>query len=286
MNNFLIIIFCIGAVFLLWYIRKHFKVPMFGSLCVTTGGLKSGKSTYSLALARKTYKRNLRVVKVRNAVKCWLNKWFKRNFEMEEEPLFYSTIPVAFPHVRLTLDLILRKKRFAYKSVVWIDEATLLADSQLYKDIVLNSALLEFCKLFGHETKGGVCFFTSHCISELHIAMRRVSSEYFYVHSLFKWLPFFLVATVREERYTEDGSTVNVYDDDVPEKLRRVLIPKKTWKLFDCYCYSILTDDLSIENKVVDKVSLKCDKVVSFSPYHAFEKKTNKECDLNEKENS
>ena len=188
-------------------------------------------------------------------------------------PLFYSTIPVAFPHVRLSLELIERKERFAYKSVVWIDEATLLADSQLYKDAELNAQLLEFCKLFGHETKGGCLFFTSHCLTELHIAMRRASSEYFYVHSLIKWLPFFLIATVREERYSEDGTSVNVYDHDVEDHLKRVIIPKKVWNYFDCYCYSILTDHLPVAKNVVNPTDLKADYVVSFSPLHRYEKK-------------
>lgn len=269
------------GIFVWFYVRKHFKVPKFGSLCVTTGGLKTGKSTFSLHLAYKTYKRNLRSVKIRN----FFHKLFKQ--PLEELPLFYSTIPVGFPHVRLTLDLIMRKTRFAYKSVVWIDEATLLADSQLYKDQEMNAQLLEFCKLFGHETKGGCLFFTSHCLTELHIAMRRASSEYFYVHSLFKWLPFFMVATVREERYSEDGTSVNVYENDVEEHLKRVIVPKSIWKKFDCYCYSVLTDHLPIEKTIVDeKKNLKADYVVSFSPYHRYEKKKIEEFKENEKKNS
>lgn len=261
------ILILVGLFFLYLYIRKNFKLPKFGSLCVTTGGLKTGKSTYSLYLAKRTYKRNLRSVKIRN----FFLKLFKK--PLEELPLFYSTIPVAFPHVRLTLDLIMRKTRFAYRSVVWIDEATLLADSQLYKDTEINAQLLEFCKLFGHETKGGCLFFTSHCIGELHVAMRRCSSEYFYVHSMFKWIPFFLVATVREERYTEDGTTLNTYESDVEESLKKVLIPKRIWKDFDCYCYSIMTDDLPVESNVIEVDSLKADYIVSFSPFHRFEKK-------------
>ena len=60
------VILLVAVVFIGLYIRKHFKVPAFGSLCVTTGGLKTGKSTFSLYLAIKTYKRNLRIVKIRN----------------------------------------------------------------------------------------------------------------------------------------------------------------------------------------------------------------------------
>lgn len=279
--------FIILAILAFLFLKVKFKVPKFGSLCVTTGGLKTGKSTFSLHLAKKTYHRNVRSVKFAN----FFRKLFGR--ELLEIPLFYSTIPVAFPHVRITLDLLERKERFAYKSVVWIDEATLLADSQLYKDAELNAKLLEFCKLFGHETKGGCLFFTSHCLSELHIAMRRASSEYFYVHSMIKWIPFFLLATVREERYSEDGSTVNVYDDDVECTLRKVLIRKKVWKYFDCYCYSVLTDHLPVNDKVEEVESLKADYVVSFSPLHRYEKKDiifNENIDkgvcLNEKKNN
>lgn len=263
----------IGAV----YIKKHFKTPKYGSLCVTTGGLKTGKSTFSLHLAKHTYKRNLRGVKIRNWFRKVWNKLFKKEVDLEEEPLFYTTIPVSFPHVRLTLELIMRKTRFRYKSVVWIDEATLLADSQLWRSEELNAKLLEFCKLFGHETKGGCVFFTSHCIGELHASMRRASSEYFYVHSLFKWLPFFMIATIREERYSEDGTAVNVYDGDVEDSLRRVIIPKKVWKYFDCYCYSIMTDDLPVDDNVITDVpTLKCDNVVSFNPLHRWMVKTDK----------
>ena len=263
-----IFILLVIGIILFVIFKKHFKVPKFGSLCVTTGGLKTGKSTFSLHLAKQTYKRNLRSVKIEN----FFRKLFSK--PLVEEPLFYTTIPVNFPHVRLTLELIERKKRFAYKSVVWIDEATLLADSQLYKDANLNAQLLEFCKLFGHETKGGCLFFTSHCLTELHIAMRRASSEYFYVHSMLKWIPFFLIATIREERYSEDGTSVNVYNEDVENCLRRVIVPKKIWKDFDCYCYSVLTDHLPVENTIIDKVdTLKADYVVSFNPLHRYEKK-------------
>ena len=51
---------------------------------------------------------------------------------------------------------------------------------------------------------------------------------------------------------------------DVENKLRRVIVPKSTWKKFDCYCYSSLTDDLPVENKVVEASDLKARKILSF----------------------
>ena len=264
--------------FVIWFIiRKNFKTPSFGSMCVVTGGLKCGKSTFSLYLAYRTYKKNLFAVKIAN----FFNRLFHR--EELELPLFYSTIPVSFPHVRITEDLLMRKTRFAYKSVVWIDEASLLADSSLYKDLILNAKLLEFCKLFGHETKGGCLFLVTHDVSELHISMRRVCSQTFNVVNTFKWLPFLLLVTVREERYSESGQTINNYDSDLEESIKKVIVLKNVWKKFDCYCYSSMTDDLPVEGRIIkDLPNLKTDYVESFHPLHRF-KKEKKEVDNNEK---
>lgn len=254
--------------FVIWFIvRKKFKTPTFGAMAVVTGGLKRGKSTFSIYLAKRTYDKNLRTVKFMNFFRKLFNK------DLLELPLFYSTIPVKFPHVRLTKDLIMRKKRFAYKSVVWIDEASLLADSSLYRDGELNAKLLEFCKLFGHETKGGCLFLVTHDVSELHHSMRRVCSQTFNVMNTFTWIPFFLLVTVREERYSESGQTINSYNEDIDDSVKKVIVLKKVWQYFDCYCYSSMTDDLPIEGRIIeDPETLKTDYVVSFSPLHEFKK--------------
>ena len=97
------------------------------------------------------------------------------------------------------------------------------------------------------------------------------------MHSTLKWLPFFLVVTVREERYSEDGLAINTYGEDVEDSLKRVIVSKKVWKLFDCYCYSILTDNLPVADTVISEVpDLKARKIVSFNPRHAIEVKEKK----------
>ncbi len=233
----MIIIIAILAViaFMVW--RKYFKLINTGSMVCVTGGVKSGKSTFSFYIAYKKYKRNLRAVRIRN--------FFLRLFRkpLDEEPKFYTVIPVSVPHVLLTDELLVRAKRFAYRSVIWIDEASLFADSQSYKNAYVNRQLNLFNKLIAHETKGGCIVYNTQSIGDLHYSIRRCLSEIYYVHDTFKYLPFFLVSTVREERYAED-SAVNVYESDVEDTLKRVLIPKSVWKKFDCYCYSALTDDL------------------------------------------
>lgn len=249
-----------------FYISKHYKMPKIGAMTCVTGGVKSGKSTFSFALAYKAYKRNVRGVKIRN----FFRTLFRVDFQ-EEIPLFYTTIPVACEHVLLTKDLLMRKERFAYKSVIWIDEASLLADSQYCKDLEINDNLMFFNKLIAHETKGGLVVYNTQSVADLHYSVKRCLSEVFYVHDTFKWLPFFLVCTVREERYSEDLSVQSTYQDDLEETLKRVIIPKKVWKMFDCYCYSKLTDKLAVNTNVTKAEDLKAKKLLSFNPRHELE---------------
>lgn len=262
----LYILLAVVVILIYIYIRKNFKIPKTGSMVCVTGGVKSGKSTFSFAVAHSQYRKNLRSVKFRNAM-CKLFR--KDNFE--ELPLFYTTVPVAVPHVLLTEDLLLRNERFAYKSVIWVDEASLLADSMSYKDLDINERLMLFNKLIAHETRGGCIVYNSQAVGDLHYSIKRCLSETFYVHSTFKWLPFLLVVTVREERYSEDGTTVNAYTDDLEVNLKRVIIRKSTWKKFDCYCYSSMTDNLPVNGAVVTAADLKAQYLTSFNPRHSGE---------------
>ena len=243
---------------------------------LVTGAVKSGKSTLSFYLAYRQYKRNLRSVKIRNVIAKIFGK------PQTELPLFYTTIPVAVPHVLLTRELMLREERFAYKSVIWVDEASLFADSQCYKDVDINDKLLMFNKLIAHETKGGSIVYNTQSIGDLHYSIKRCLSEVVYVYDTCKWLPFLLICTVREERFSEDNVAVNTYDDDVATSMKRVIVPKSVWKKFDCYCYSNLTDDLPVNRNEKQADSLKAEKVISINPRHCIEK----EYDENEKENN
>ena len=269
----LIIIAVAVGVYCIW--SKFFKTPKMNNMVLITGGVKSGKSTFSFHVAWSKFKQNRRAVRFRN----FLSKMFGK--PLMEEPLFYTTIPVAVPHVLLTRELLMREHRFAYKSVIWVDEASILCDSMSYKDLDVNDRLLLFNKLIAHETKGGTIVYNTQSIADLHYAVKRCVNEVFYVHDTFKWLPFLLVCTVREERYSEDGTAVSTYDDDIEKTVRRVIIPKSVWKKFDCYAYSSMTDGLHVEDNVVSATSLKAKGILSFNERH---NKTIDEVNENEKE--
>lgn len=266
-----IILFLILVFVLYYFINKFilskFKLPKFGAITVFTGGVKKGKTAISLYCALSQYKRNLRRWKVRTFFTRILNFFFKNKYQYEEKPLFYSNIPLRnMEYCALTTNHLLRKYRFNYKSVVFLDEASLVADSMLIKDKTVNTELLLFCKLFGHSTKGGNLFINSHCISDLHYAIKRCTSDYFYIHNLSNWL-LFNVAKCREERFSEDGTDLNVYDEDIEKSLVSIIMFRNIFKKYDCYCYSEFTDNLPRLNNLRYKTkydSLKTTDIPSF----------------------
>ena len=257
----------------LWFVRRFlgkFKVPKVGSIALITGGVKTGKSTLAVATVLSEYKARHRSWKIRK----FFAKLFKKN--IPEEPLIYSNVPLKVPYVELSQDLIFRKKRFRYGSVIYVNEASLVADSQLIKDMELNERLMFFNKLIGHETKGGVLVYDTQCVADNHYAVKRALSNYIYIHHLTKWIPFVLVAHVREFTYSDDNtSVVNNVAEDSENTLRKVIFWKSTWKKFDCYSWSILTDNLPVEAKIIDGRTLpdlKVRKLISFRDYRTLPK--------------
>lgn len=251
----------IFAIFLYFKFVKHLKI---GCICLVTGGVKTGKSTLSVATALREY---------RIALFNWrIKKIFCKIFhkQVPEMPLFYSNVPIEVKNfVPLQLKHLLREKRFNYKSIVYIQEASLLCDSQLIKDKDLNNKLMLFFKLFGHETHGGKLIIDTQSICDTHYSLKRSLSNYIYIHHI-KKIPFFIVCYVRELMHSEDNSTVNVVTKDVEEDLKRIIISKRVWKKFDCYSLSSFTDFLDKDGKTVKINKLKVNEMVSFRPEFNF----------------
>ena len=275
-------------IFFTFYFLVGKKIKSLDFPCVTifTGGVKCGKTTLAVRTAIKKY----RLIHL----KWWIKtKIFRKD---KEEPLLYSNIPLSVPHVRLTQELLLRQKRFNYGSVVLCSEASLVADSQYFRDKDFNDTLTLFNKLFGHETGGirnksmgtGYLIYDSQNLNDLHYSIKRVSSTYYFIQKCIKWIPFILVFNVREMTYVDD-TTINVYNEDSEDTMKKVIILKKWWKKFDSCCYSILTDNKSIENKIIKVDNLKTTNIVGFRNWHGLERKieeNEKEINNNFKENN
>lgn len=270
-------IILIATVLAIFLISKILKIPKFGNMVLITGGVKTGKSTMSVWLAVRQYWRQLRKYWIYNNI---LYRLFHRipfgpfkRMKLREKPLFYSNIPIAIKnYVPLTLALIERRERFRYGSVIYVCESSLVADSQTIKNQLINEEMLLLNKLIAHETKGGYIFYDTQSIMDNHYAVKRCLSTYFYIHHMRK-IPFFCLAWVRELKFSEDNTAVNTFETDVEDTLKLVIIPKKVWKLFDCYCYSVLTDHLPVVDQTVQVHKFgdkKARKIISFRKYQSI----------------
>ena len=241
--------------FVLYFIfRKNFKVLKVPSVCLITGGVKTGKSLLSVHLSIKDYRARHR--------KWWiLTKVFHKKIE---EPLYYTNVAISFgnlkrklkgkPHrldkniVQITLDHMMRINRFNYKSVIYIQESSLMADSMDFNNADRNVELSLFNKLIAHELRGGALYYDTQSPLDNHYSMKRVASTYFFIQKNMNFLLFHILY-VREMINTENG--VNNFTDDVDTSTRKVLIPFWYHHKYDRYEFSYLTDDLELKNDVV-----------------------------------
>lgn len=231
--------------------RKNFKILKVPSVCLITGGVKCGKSLLSVQLSTKDYKSRHR--------KWWvLTKIFKKNIE---EPLYYTNVCISFgsirrkkPHrldkniVQIKLNHMMREVRFNYKSVIYIQESSLMADNMDFNNMDRNVELSLFNKLIAHESRGGALYYDTQSVLDNHYSMKRVCSTYFFIQKNLNLLLFHILY-VREMINTENG--VNNFTDDVDTTTRKVLIPFWYHHKYDRYEFSYLTDDLGKDNTEV-----------------------------------
>lgn len=266
------------AVVLLCFLLIKYKIPRVGNMVLITGGIKTGKSMLSVRLAVKLYRQQLFKWYVHNGLQ-YLKRKSKRKYK--EKPLLYSNIPLKTKYVPLTNDLLSRKERFTYGSICYICESSLVADSMSYKDDELNERLLLFNKLFAHETHGGTVIYDTQSISDNHYACKRCLSTYLHIHHTIKIPLFpFVIMYLREMYYSDDGNVTNTQDSDVEDDLKITLVPKATWKLYDRYCYSVLTDNLPIDSGEIDNKNckdLKARRIISFKKFKTIKGENNNE---------
>lgn len=281
MKEFLFVAAIILLVLVLYFAyRKNFKILKVPSVCLITGGIKTGKSLLSVNLTTKAFKSAHR-------------KWWFITYVMKkeiEEPLYYTNVEVTFgnrkrakrlgakykPHkldrciVQLTLDQLLRLERFNYGSIIYIQEASLLADNMDFNNKIRNVDLSLFCKLIAHETMGGKMYVDTQSILDVHYAFKRVASTYLFIQ---KNINFFLfhILYVREMVNTENG--VNNFTDDVDTTTRKVLIPFWYHNKYNRYEYSYLTDELDSSKKQF----VKRNGVISFNPLYVERSHKHKE---------
>ena len=243
------------VVFLLWFFIfkvKHLKTP---DVYMVDGGVKTGKSLVTVMLAVKQYRKNIVKITIFNFFRKIINKFRKIKKAPLDMPMLYSNMPLyKVKYNKLTLDVLMWKVRIPNKSVVLIDEATLLADSMTgmltkkedrAKFDEINETLTLFIKTFGHQTHGGSLFYNSQQVIDLHFAFKRCTSCYLFIAKNKKY-PFFCLLDVRELIHDEGNDVVNTIQQDIDLDNRPLFVSKRWYKYYDRFYLDVLTKNLPL----------------------------------------
>lgn len=236
--------------FIIWMKRLRY-----GNLTLVTGGVKTGKTQLTVCLAVKTYRKQL--AKWRR--KC--RKARRRYEPMPEKPLLYSNMPIGRKgdsYAPLTIDLVTCKERFRYGSVIYYNEASLIAGSKDIKDEELNDHLLKFFKLIAHYTMGGYLFLDTQSPQDVHYTIKRSLSTYYDIWRRIT-LPLVSLLWIRENKLVDGENTVAIDtqidpQDSIADGGKRQyfrFVRNKWWQYYDQYAYSCQVADLPVaENEV------------------------------------
>lgn len=253
------IIFIILLV-ILWFIFRKSKNFFDETLVQVLGASGVGKTSTCVYKAKKYCNFANRLYSRR--------KWFYDKFKKGkypkyfEQPLLYSTQPIydnikkgkLYKYYRpLTLDIIYRRKRPNYRSILFEGESSLIANSLDYKDIILSQQLSLHLKLLRQELRGSYrsIFGRSYpnMITETqskndnHFSYDRSITNVLYLCKS-KTIPFFKIVWCRDLLLVD--SVENNFEDDVKEdkSIRWFLVPKRVFKWYDSFAYACLTDNL------------------------------------------
>lgn len=266
---------------LIYLYYKHSKKFKFDSVVMVNGAVGSGKTSTTLSFALKSHKFAHQIWWRRKHI--W-SKIFKK-MKNEEEPLLYSNIPLDYKfYVPLTTKILKREERCNFKSIIFISESSLVANSMDYKDKVLNEQLTLFLKLVRHEMHGAYrnlfgksyanLYIETQSKNDNHYAFDRCISQVMYITKSVN-IPFFKIVWCRELLLID--SVQNEFADDYKEdkSTRWYLLSKKIFKRYDSYCYKFLTDDLPINNKVcyISLKDVKYFEIPSFHTYYTIKRK-------------
>lgn len=242
---------------------SYFKTIRVGCATEITGGIKTGKTQWSVSLICKLY--NIQKLKYYIALIRWkLSKKRQKKEPKPEKPLIYSNMPVGRPYkdyyVPLTREMLARKERPRYGSVVYLSEASLIAGSRDIYDEEINDELNQWIKLFGHMTWGGYCIIDTQSPMDMHFAFKRSSSMYYYILDRKDYFfKTFSVLRVRQMMLLDGEKSETVINDDPDDHKHNgnkpyyyvVLLNRKWWKRYDRYAYSYFTDSLPVNDRLV-----------------------------------
>ena len=307
----LIIVLVVVAIFL-FILYKRSKKFNFDSVVMINGCVGGGKSSLSVSIALRSIRKAHQIWWRRTHLWSYLFSYMKD----EEEPFIYSNIPLYRNRKKdllhplykpLTNAIFERKERPNFKSVILIDESSLVATSRDgigEKGRPLSDALSFWLKLIRHELHGSYrnllgsypnVIVNTQSKNDNHYSFDRALNQVLYITKNIN-LFFFRIVYCRDLLLID--SVENNFDDDVKESLscRWFLMSRKIFNKYNSYAYSFLSDSFPRSDKKVfvmdDKVEIatfhrwleidKSNSQLEKDIYnYLLEKEKEKECDVN-----
>lgn len=249
------VILILAILLTIYLIIQYIRKPKIGNLHLFSGGVKTGKTAYSVRYARKLIRKNRRK---------WAKKLKKGLASADDFPVLYSNMPLTnTPYRPLTLDIIQLKTRVPSMSIIYINECSLVAGSMDIRDPDVNDTLLQFFKLCAHLTHGGTVILDTQSPMDMHYSIKRSLSSYWHILNTLK-LPKLGLISIIEQRQVVDSEVKAPIDNaekrdnnrDLVEMLlpRQIFVrfcPASTFKYYDQFAYSTLTDDKPMDNQQI-----------------------------------
>lgn len=219
--------------FILWLIIKPYFIKH-DTVVLYVGGLGSGKTLVGVSDSLKCLRRN------RNKVR-WHNLMHPKN--KKPKPLLYSTIPIQISKreksVDLNVDHVLLREKIVEKSVVFIDEASTVANH--FETVANNKnlkTLEEWSTFYRHYTKGGYLILTTQNTAKCNYTIRYCCNSAFQLSQFHSVpIPFIGFYWVKIRNIDLTNDVVNVSENNVEDNMR-IKIGFFGRRKYDTYAFS------------------------------------------------
>lgn len=212
----LVILIILAIAFILWFIIKPYIIKH-DTVTLYVGGLGSGKTLIGVKDALHCLRRNR--VKV-----FWHNLFHPK--DKKPKPMLYSTIPVRISSREISLDLdadhLMLQKSIIEKSVLFIDEASTVANS--FENVSNNKnlkSLEEFSTFFRHFTRGGYLILTTQNTAKCNYVVRYCTNQAFQLSQFRNILNIVYWVKCRNLDLTND--VVNVSESNLEDSTRNLI---------------------------------------------------------------
>lgn len=274
-KNLILILIAIIATFIIYKFLKPYFLKI-DTTILFCGGLGSGKTLNSVKMAIQRYKVNLNkwrfkvlITKMKQILNKLLHKINKKHalktYQIDEKPLFYSTIPIKLSKkeqsIQLTKEHLILKKRINQHSIVLIDELPNIVNQFNWDLEIVKNNLNEFITYFRHYIDGYLII-NGQAVSEIVKQVRVKLNSYYWCYNFQKIFFIFYRVRILNNQISENQVSLSSEFIEENTKWTYGIIP---FKRYNTRAYKHRYDKLqSINNTPFNSDDLTTNKIIRF----------------------